>query len=314
MRRAEETELFEEEIRARISEVGDALRKTQLTILNSMASSDFEESMRLHREWGLTWVDLRDEIYGKWVEELDLKTARQAKSYIAELGLQVYCVSTNVFVEEVANGEKAFRTHLDTLKRVVEICGDTFRPKLVRLNAADFAERSSDTSSIATIKENYPWFIDVYREAVDLLHDRGLVATIENEAFDCSLSKPQEFVEFFEWLDRSGVAGLTWDVQNQWSSGVFPSIEIYHQLKPFMKYYHVKGGRAGEGSDTLAWNVALQDASWPVVEITSAVAADGVSTGRACSAPPSGRRRLRGAHAGAGVDPAQPDRPPPHAP
>ena len=35
------------------------MAKAELTILNSMASADFEESMRLHREWGLTWVDLR---------------------------------------------------------------------------------------------------------------------------------------------------------------------------------------------------------------------------------------------------------------
>ncbi len=251
--------------------------RAQLTILNSMASTDFEESLQLHRDWGLRWVDLRDEIYGKWVEELDLKTAKRANTLIVKLGLQLYCLSTNVFVEDVANGEKAFRAHLDSLKRVVELCDDVFRPKLVRLNAADFSERSADVSSIAIIKENYPWFIDVYREAVDLLHDRGLAATIENEAFNCCLSKPQEFVEFFQWLDRPGAAGLTWDVQNQWSSGVFPSVDVYRQLRPFMKYYHVKGGQTEEGSDRLAWNVALQDASWPVVEITTAVVADGVS-------------------------------------
>ncbi len=253
------------------------MAKAQLTILNSMASSDFEQGLRLHREWSLKWVDLRDAIYGRWVEELDLQTARRANDRIVELGLGVYCVSTNVFVEEVAHGERAFRAHLDNLRRVVELCEEAFRPKLVRLNAASFAERSDAVSSITVIKEDYPWLVDVYREAVDVLHEAGFVATIENEAFDCCLSKPAEFVEFFQWLDRPGAAGLTWDVQNQWSSGVFPSLETYRQLKPFMRYYHVKGGQTAEGSDRLAWNVALQDASWPVAEITAAVVADGVS-------------------------------------
>jgi sugar phosphate isomerase/epimerase len=241
-----------------------------------MASGDFEESMVLHQEWGITWVDLRDEIYGKRVEELDLRTAQEVGKYLDHLRLEVYCLSTNVFVEDVANGETALRAHLDTLKRVIELC-EILRPRLVRLNAANFAERTTETSSIDLIKEHYPWFITVYRDAIDMVSTRGLVATIENEAFDCCLSKPREFVEFFEWLDRSDTAGLTWDVQNQWSTGVFPSIDIYDQLKPFIRYYHVKGGECEPGSNRLAWNVALEDASWPVIEITRAVVADGVS-------------------------------------
>lgn len=252
------------------------MAKAELTILNSMASADFEESMRLHREWGLTWVDLRDAIYGRRVEELDPPQAREAKAYLDHLGLNVYCVSTNVFVEEVAHGEAAFREHLQTLRKVMELCA-ILRPRLVRLNAADFAERSADANSVRVIKEHYPWFVDVYRDGVDMVAAHGMVATIENEAFDTSLSKPEEFVEFFQWLDRADGAGLTWDVQNQWSSGVFPSIEVYRQLKPFMRYYHVKGGQTEPGSTELAWNVALQDASWPVTEITSAVVEDGVS-------------------------------------
>jgi sugar phosphate isomerase/epimerase len=252
------------------------LATAQLTILNSMASRDFEESMRLQREWGLSWVDLRDEIYGKRVEELDLPAAQKAKSYIDELGLEVYCVSTNVFVEEVTSGEAAFRAHLETLDRVIELCA-VLQPRLLRLNAASFAARSADTSSIGVVKERYPWLIDVYRDAVDMVARRGILATIENEAFDSCLSRPKEFIEFFEWLDRPDTAGLTWDVQNQWSTGVFPSIDIYRELKPFMRYYHVKGGRCKPGTTELAWNVALEDASWPVVEITQAVVEDGTS-------------------------------------
>jgi sugar phosphate isomerase/epimerase len=252
------------------------LPTSQLTLLSSMASSDFEESMLLHRDWGLKWVDLRDGIYGKRVEELDLDAALEAKRSIDALGLEVYCVSTNVFVEDVAHGEAAFRAHLDVLERAIEVAG-VLRPRLLRLNAANFAERATDSSAISVIKEHYPWFVDVYRAGVDMVAAGGMVATIENEAFDCCLSKPEEFVEFFDWLDRPEGAALTWDVQNQWSTGVFPSLDIYRQLKPYIRYYHVKGGQCEPGSATLAWNVALEDASWPVLEITNAVVADGVS-------------------------------------
>jgi sugar phosphate isomerase/epimerase len=123
----------------------------------------------------------------------------------------------------------------------------------------------------------YPWVFDVYREAIDRIVDAGLRPTIENEAFKCMLSRPDEIVEFFDRLDRSKSTGLTWDVQNQWATGVFPTLEVYKTLKPLIQYYHVKGGKFEGADKKLRWNVALEDADWPVVEITSRVVADGVS-------------------------------------
>jgi sugar phosphate isomerase/epimerase len=248
----------------------------QLTMLNSMASNDFETGLRLQKAWGLKWVDLRDEIYGRWVEELDLPTAERIVRAVDEQGLGIYCVSTNVFVADVDGGEAMFRSHLQSLRRVVSLC-ELLRPQLVRLNAPSFAGRSVGHNSIETIRQRYPWLVVVCREAVDLLTDAGVLACFENDAFDCCLSTPEEFIDFFGWLDRPRAAGLTWDVQNQWASGVFPTLDIYRQLKPLIRYCHVKGGQFEGNSDRLAWNVALEDASWPVVDITSAVVSDGVS-------------------------------------
>ena len=248
----------------------------QLTMLNSMASRDFDEALRLHKEWGLTWVDLRDEIYGRWVEELDLATAERAARQIEKHGLRVYCVSTNVFVEDVDSGESAFRAHLESLEKVITLC-EFFRPRLVRINAAAFARRSAGRNSVETLKQEYPWIIGVYREAVDLLEGAGIIAGIENEAFASSLSTPEEFVDFFEWLDKPSTACLVWDAQNQWSSGVLPTVAIYEILKPHIGYYHLKGGQSDGDSDRLVWNAALEDSSWPVVDITSALVRDGVS-------------------------------------
>ena len=212
------------------------LPTSQLTLLSSMASSDFEESVRLHRDWGLSG-HLRDGIYGKRVEELDLDAALEAKRSIDALGLEVYCVSTNVFVEDVAHGEAALRAHLDILERAIEVAG-VLRPRLLRLNAANFAERAKDSSAISVIKEHYPWFVDVYRAGVDMVAARGMVATIENEAFDCCLSKPEEFVEFFDWLERPEGAGLSLGcpksmVDRRLSLARYlPSAEVLHRVLP----------------------------------------------------------------------------------
>lgn len=244
--------------------------KAQLTMLNSMAATDFGESLRVHQEWGLEWMDLRDEIYGNWLKTLDVPTAQRAKAAIDAAGLKVFCLSTSIFFADIAKGEQEFRDgHLEKLKEIIEVA-KVFQPQVVRIIAAQLPEKEPGTPSIPLIKEKYPWLVEVYREALQLIADAGLTPTIENEAFQCFLSLPEDFTEFFEWLDRPEIAHLTWDVQNQWATGVFPSLEVYETLKPLMHYYHVKGGQTDGTSDKLAWNVALEDASWPVVEITQA--------------------------------------------
>ncbi|MHB2266453.1 sugar phosphate isomerase/epimerase family protein [Aliihoeflea sp. PC F10.4] len=250
---------------------------SQLTILNSMADPDFDRALAIHKEWGLKWLDLRDGIYGNWVANVDLDSAKRAREAIDASGLDVFCMSTSTFFEEIEKGEELFREkHLGKLGHLIEL-GKIFKPKVMRIIAAQLPSREPGENAVELIEKKYPWVFDVYREAVDRIVDAGLRPTIENEAFKCMLSQPGEIVEFFDRLDRKNSVDFTWDVQNQWATGVFPTLEVYEQLRPLIQYYHVKGG-ATEGDDRkLRWNVALEDADWPVVEITSKVVADGVS-------------------------------------
>lgn len=250
---------------------------SQLTILNSMADPDFERSLAIHKEWGLEWLDLRDGIFGHWVAKVDLPTARRAKEAIDESGLGVFCMSTSLFFEDIENGEALFREkHLGSLQHLIDL-GRVFEPKVMRIIAAQLPSRQSGESATDFILRHHPWVFDVYREAVDRIVDAGLRPTIENEARRCMMSTSAEIVEFFEHLDRADSVDFTWDVQNQWATGVFPTLAEYETLKPLIKYYHVKGGQHDDDSKRLRWNVALEDATWPVAEITSRVVEDGVS-------------------------------------
>ncbi len=75
-----------------------------------------------------------------------------------------------------------------------------------------------------------------------------------------------------------------------WQCGAFPSLEIYEQIRPFIAYYHLKGGQAEAGSQTLRYKSALEDASWPVLAITRKVVSDGVSP-VICLNPSHGEKR-----------------------
>jgi hypothetical protein len=244
---------------------------TRLTILNSMAGEDFESSLDQHLAWGIRDLDLRDAVYGHWLKALPLPDAERAAAAIADRDLTVHCLSSSVFFTDIAAGPDVFRgAHSQMLDHIIELAR-IFRPRMVRLIAAQLSTREDGPTAVSWVKQNAPWVFDVYKEAIDRIAAAGFTTTIENEAKRCVLSHPTEFVEFFQALDRTGAVTLTWDVQNQWATGVYPEVEHLDALAPLMAYYHVKGGRHVDDSRRLAWNVALADATWPIKEITQRV-------------------------------------------
>jgi hypothetical protein len=150
-------------------------------------------------------------------------------------------------------------------------------PQVIRLLSARTRRRDELDNSIDYLRDQHPWVIDTYREAVDMISDAGFHTTIENEVEMCIFTKPREVSDFFTLLDRQETAHYTWDVQNMWGCGTYPSMTVYEQLKPYIGYYHVKGGQVGDDGHTLQWSTALEDASWPVTEITNRVINDGIS-------------------------------------
>jgi hypothetical protein len=251
-------------------------KKAQLTILNSMASSNFEQALDRHVEWGLNKLDLKDNIFGKGVLDLEDHEATRAAQWIAERGLSVHCMSTVLFFDEIEKGENLFRQeHLAKVGRAVEI-GKILKPRFLRLLAARSAQRSAFGNGIEYIQNNSPWLFSIYRDAIAQITAGGFEATIENEVHGCLLTNADEVSAFFAELSKGTEVSFTWDVQNMWQMGTFPSLAIYQQIKPILGYFHLKGGIAGEGN-SLKWASSLQDASWPVLEITRQVIKDGCS-------------------------------------
>jgi sugar phosphate isomerase/epimerase len=246
-------------------------------MLNSMADRDFEAALDHHVAWGLHHLDVKDSVFGKRVAELTDAEARRAAEMIETRGLSVYCMSTQLFHGDVEVGEAAFRAaHLEPLERAIAVA-EVLRPDLFRLLSARTTRRGQVADSIAWLRDEHPWVISCYREAVERLAAAGLRVTIENECHANILATPAEVTGFFAELDCGDAVNLTWDVQNMWQMGTVPTLDVYRELRPLLAYYHLKGGQAEAGSDALHWKSSLEDASWPVREITGQVVADGVS-------------------------------------
>ncbi|HZG55924.1 TIM barrel protein [Paenibacillus sp.] len=248
-----------------------------VTILNDIVHADFPTSLDIQKAWGIEQLDLRGAVFGKSFLDLDENEAGAAVEAIRSRGLLVYCLSSGLFFDDLEKGEAHFReSHLGQVDRLIE-AANRFKPKVVRLLSARFAERASVPDSVAYIAERYPWLLALYREAIDRIRAAGHRATIENEVHNCILSKPREIIDFFDALERKDGVTFTYDVQNLWVMGTFPTMDVYRELAPLIGYYHLKGGMAGEDGKTLQWSSSLEDASWPVVDMTARLVEDGRS-------------------------------------
>lgn len=248
-----------------------------LTVLNSMAGRNFEKALEQHLIWGLSALDLKDSVLDKRVTDLRGFELEQAAAMIQDRDLTVYCLSTNLFDDEVENGKEAFaERHLKPVERVIRIA-EVLDPNLVRLIAPRSTRRTDVPDGVAYLQKKCDWVIPQYVEAIEQIYEAGFRVTIENEARGSLLANAEEVLGFFDALGFSGEVCFTWDVQNMWQMGTYPTVEVYEQLKAVIGYVHLKGGQSEPNSTALRWKSSLADASWPLVEIASRVVADGVS-------------------------------------
>ncbi len=260
-----------------------------ITILNDMAGPELPAALDRHLAWDMRVVDLKQPVPGVGIHQLSLEQAEAAAAEIAARGMSVHCLSTVLFDDVVEIGRDEFESrHLAPVERVVEVA-KVLEPRLVRLIAAGTSERASQPDAVSYVRRAHPWLFDAYRDAIDQLSAAGLRTTIENESGPCMLASAAEVEELFAEVDRPGSVSFTWDAVNMWRAGTYPTVEVYERLRPFIAYYHVKGGRSDPGSQELRWKSTLAETSWPIREITARVVEDGVSP-VICINPPKGKK------------------------
>lgn len=247
---------------------------SKLTILNDIVHPELEESLQLQKSWGMQVADLRG-IYGKSLLDLSDEEAARAASAVEAQGMSTYCLSFGLFYGDVEKGEAHFReSFLAKVPRAIELAR-IFQPSKVRLLSAESSKRAEFHHGVEYVQDRHPWLLPLYREAIEQITAAGFRPTLENEVRGNLLIRPEEIADFFTELDCKGQISFTYDVQNLWLMGTFPTVDVYRQLASITDYVHLKGGRAGEDGQTLTWQSSLEDASWPVLDIVQAVLQDG---------------------------------------
>ncbi|HUS92936.1 MAG TPA: TIM barrel protein [Phycisphaerae bacterium] len=268
--------------------------RVRVTLLSSMAGREVAQSFDRHVEWGVELLDLKDGLFGKGVLDLTDDEARRLAEMAAERSLEVYCLSTGLFGGDLDSGPAGLDSDLVRVERAVAIAR-ILRPHFIRLLAAGSHRRGAFPTCMELLDAEMPWAIGRYRQAIDRIAAGGFLATIENEVGQCIFRTPEDVAGFFGRLDRRRKVCFTWDVQNLWQMGTFPTVEVYEQIAQWIGYVHLKGGRCepGDPARTLAWRSPLAEASWPVSEIVRRAVADGRSP-VLCLNPSHGRPMREG--------------------
>jgi sugar phosphate isomerase/epimerase len=248
-----------------------------LTMLAEMMNQDLETAICELTELNITRLDLKNHVFDRAIDTLDNERRERLAGLVERSGMSVYCFSSTLGHRNVSEvGEREFRHELELgIGNMIETA-KVVRPNKVRLLACGFHGRADYADATAYLDSHAPWVFAAYRDAIDQIEAAGLAATIENEP-NTVLSAPDETLAFFARLARPR-ATFTWDVQNMWQSGTYPSLAAYHALRPLTDYVHLKGGRASaDAPGDLAFRCPLEQASWPVRKIVSAVLTDGIS-------------------------------------
>ncbi|MCB0065633.1 MAG: sugar phosphate isomerase/epimerase [Caldilineaceae bacterium] len=246
-------------------------------MLAEMMDRDLPASVSRLAELNIRHLDLKTSVFGRAIEDLDNQHREELAALIAVSGSSVYCFSSTLGHRNVCTvDERTFRAEMEAGIANMIATAQTVRPAKVRLLSCWLGEHRHEPDQLAMVEQHVPWVIAAYRDAIDQIAEAGLAPTIENEPHTI-LASPEGTIAFFERLERPSVT-YTWDVQNMWQSGSYPSLEAYYTLRPIMDYFHLKGGRSTDGArGPLAFRCPLAHASWPVREILDAVLADGAS-------------------------------------
>lgn len=266
---------------ARLTVLSDMAHQTKLGPAGSTPASI---ANRL-QSWDLIDIDLKS-VLGKNIAEVSDQEAHDIADTFGAAGIATEAFSTLLFKREVESGPEGFETDLQILDRVLAIAR-IVKPKKIRLLGADLVSRNSIAHSTRYLKADAPWLLDYYGQAIARIADAGFAPVIENETNGCIFSKPSEVTAFFSEVAHAQRASFVWDVQNMWEMGTFPTIEAYRELRELIGYFHLKGGRAAPGTRVMTWRSSLEQADWPVEDITAEVLADRKSA-VICLNPPHG--------------------------
>ena len=197
-------------------------------------SPDFEEAVRLGAEAGIRTVQLRQNIWGRNIEQLTDEDVSRAKSVLTAYGVRVgslYSPFGKCNIEDPVE----IKHHMAILSRVIELA-HAFETRLVRV--FPFRRPGYKEYESSHLDEYFSMIIEKLTPAVKMAEAEDIVLCFEVVGSTLAMNA-WEIRRIVDALGPSPAISLVWEINVGWLRGELPS-EGYPYVKGKVRDVHVK--------------------------------------------------------------------------
>ena len=221
-----------------------SLNRFKLGAISDGFSQDFEQSLKIMKGYGLSWVEIRG-IWGKYNTEATPEEIKRVKQLLDRHQFKCSVVDSALFKcalpgtkpVSTEGDSSAYSGQIDLLKRAAERCHSWGTDKV----------RGFTFWRVAEPKEIYPRISEELARASEVARQEGVRIVIENEE-SCNAATGHETAAILK-MTPSPNLGFNWDVGNGYTKGEVSYPDGYNALdKSRIWHLHLKGMQCGPGT------------------------------------------------------------------
>jgi len=205
----------------------------KLAVISDEISQDFEHSLKVIKELGAEYVELRT-LWNKYIVDFSDNELHEVKRLVNRYGLKVSHVCSPTFKIYI-NDSKGYEKHLSILRRAIEIT------KLFDLNYTRIFTFWWQGSLELYIDK----IVEKLQPAIEIAEKEGVYLIIENE-YSCFVGTGNELRLLLDKLKSKWVKVL-WDPGNAFFARETPYPYGYEKIKDYVMYMHIKDAAVENG-------------------------------------------------------------------
>jgi len=210
--------------------------RLKLAVISDEISQDFEHALKVIKELGAEYVEIRN-LWGKNAVELSVEEVSRVKSLVRSYGLKISNIDSSAFKCYLGDAQ-ARAVNLGILKKAIEL-SKSFDVGFTRIFSFWWQAGKYKLADVA----------EALKPAVELAEAEGFTLAVENE-YGCYAATGFETRQLLNSLQSKAVKSL-WDPGNAFFARENPWPDGYHFVKDDVIHVHLKDARVE--NDAFKW-------------------------------------------------------------
>ncbi|AAK43130.1 sugar phosphate isomerase/epimerase family protein [Saccharolobus solfataricus] len=205
----------------------------KLGIISDEISQDFEHAVKVIKELGASYVEVRN-LWNKNVTQLLDSEFSEMKRVVEKYGLIISNLDSPSFKIYI-DDEKGYKEHLQILRKVIEL---SKKLDIAYTRIFTFWYQGELRYYIDKLAERF-------NSAIDIAQSEGVILVIENE-YSCFVGTGKELRTFLDKIRTKWVKVL-WDPGNAFFARETPYPDGYELIKGDIMHLHIKDAMVKDG-------------------------------------------------------------------